>query len=280
MTAIFQLKHRALTRFSGEQASDFLNDLITADTETLEPGVVRPSMLLTPQGRILFDLLISRDGDDLILEGDAARRDDFIKKMKMYRLRRPVDITPDDRPVYALIDAPDGLADSRFEGKVMRFYGARNDASAGDTEWQAYRYQFGVAEGQGDLPPEKALPLEARLDLNHGISFEKGCYIGQEVTARTRYRGLVKRCYLPIRLNQLVETPCDISLDGRNAGQIMALAQDDHGVIGLAAIRLDALDIFGGEQDSGNNSGDLMAGSVAVKPLFPDRLMPLPATKK
>ena len=97
MTQSYRLDRRSLVRFSGDEASDFLNDLITAYTIAIDAGTVQQGMLLTPQGRILYDLLISRDGDDFLLEVDAERRADFIKKMMMYRLRRPVQITPDDQ---------------------------------------------------------------------------------------------------------------------------------------------------------------------------------------
>ena len=272
---LLTLPSRALVRFGGAEAVDFLNDLITADATTIPEGQLRPAMLLTPQGRVLFDLLISRDGDDLVIELDRERRAEFIKKMTLYRMRRAVTITADDRAVEVNINGDDGLIDPRFDGSVRRVYAAsdQDDQPAinpqDETLWQAYRYRHGVAEGANDLPPEKALPLEARLDLNDGISFQKGCYIGQEVTARTRYRGLIKRNYLPVRLNQPIETPCDVMAEGRLAGEVLGLVQDEGGWLGLASIRLDALAA----------ETALTADGQAITPLFPKRLMPLPATK-
>jgi folate-binding protein YgfZ len=266
------LPSRALVRFGGAEAVDFLNDLITADAATIPEGQLRPAMLLTPQGRVLFDFLISRDGDDLVIELDRERRAEFIKKMTLYRMRRAVTITPDDRAVEVKINGDEGLIDPRFDGSVRRLY-EDFDQSAIDpqdeTLWQAYRYRQGVAEGANDLPPEKALPLEARLDLNDGISFQKGCYIGQEVTARTRYRGLIKRSYLPVRLDQPIETPCDVMAEGRLAGEVLGLVQDEDGWLGLASIRLDALAA----------ETALTADGQAITALFPERLMPLPAPK-
>jgi len=272
---LLTLPSRALVRFGGAEAVDFLNDLITADAATIPEGQLRPAMLLTPQGRVLFDLLISRDGDDLVIELDRERRAEFIKKMTLYRMRRAVTITADDRAVEVNINGDDGLIDPRFDGSVRRVYAAsdQDDQPAinpqDETLWQAYRYRHGVAEGANDLPPEKALPLEARLDLNDGISFQKGCYIGQEVTARTRYRGLIKRSYLPVRLNQPIETPCDVMAEGRLAGEVLGLVQDEDGWLGLASIRLDALAA----------ETALTADGQAITPLFPERLMPLPAPK-
>ena len=285
MMQSYRLERRSLVRFSGDEAGDFLNDLITADTSAIEANTVQHGMLLTPQGRILYDLLICRDGDDFLLEVDAERRADFIKKMMMYRLRRPVQITPDDQGVYALIntnanasDQNTGLVDPRFNGAVMRYYGTRDDAIGTDRGYQALRYQYGVAEGAIDLPPEKALPLEARLDIDQGISFEKGCYIGQEVTARTRYRGLVKRSYLPVRFDSADDDynwdlPQDITLDDRVVGQVLGMAEDDDRVIGLASIRLEAINAVI------ENGATLAIDNASLTPIFPERLMPLPAKK-
>ena len=274
---IIALPHRSLVRFNGPEAEDFLNDLITAAVpETAEDGV-RPSALLTPQGRILFDFLIGRNGGDIVIELDDVRRGDFIKKMMMYRMRRNVQISADDRVVHASIndgEEADGLIlkDSRFAQDVFRIYSTvnlNNDASLPD-DWKAYRYRHGVVEGFIELPPEKALPLEARLDLNDGISFQKGCYIGQEVTARTRYRGLIKRCYLPVTLPKDVSVPHDIIANGKPVGDLIDTVTTADEIIGIAAIRLDALD--------GETSLTVDGEEVSV--LYPERLMPLPERKK
>lgn len=268
---IIALPHRSLVRFGKDDAAPFLNDLITASIpESAEDGL-RPAALLTPQGRILFDMLVSRDSSDILVELDRDRTDLFMKKMMMYRLRRDVSITADDRTVHAVITPEDSAGmtrDTRFTQDVFRLYG---DAAASENvqAYTAYRYQHGVAEGASELPPEKALPLEARLDLNQGISFEKGCYIGQEVTARTRYRGLVKRSYLPITLPASISAPQDIMASGKVVGELLGTAQDGEDAIGLASIRLDALD--------GDNP--LTIDGHVITPQFPERLMPLPKRK-
>lgn len=277
---IIALPHRSLVRFNGHDAEDFLNDLITAAVpETSENGV-RPAALLTPQGRILFDMLIGRDGNDIFIELDDIRRDDFIKKMKMYRMRRDVQIDADDRGVHACFDndvmpESDGqisLKDSRFSHKVFRIYSIDdlNSGKACHDDWKAYRYKHGVVEGSIEMPPEKALPLETRLDLSDGISFQKGCYIGQEVTARTRYRGLIKRCYMPILLSKPVEPPQDIKADGKLAGEVLDIAMVDHVITGMAAIRLDALE----------SEAELRLNDEVISVHYPERLMPLPERKK
>lgn len=245
---IARLTRRALVRLDGDEAAAFLNDLITASTTDLDDGAVRPAALLTPQGRVLFDLLVSRDGGAIRLEVDADRRDLLIRKMTMYRMRRAVEISPEDCPVHGLDRHLDGaLADPRFDGEVFRFYGDLPEADgpgadADDAAWQAFRYRHAVAEGAEDLPPEKALPLEARLDRHGGINFDKGCYIGQEVTARTRYRGLLKRGYMAVTSEVAIAAPCDLEQNGKNAGHLLAMVAAADGWIGLASIRLEALD--------------------------------------
>ncbi len=270
---IINLPHRALVRLSKPDAVDFLNDLITAAVPAHANDGIRPAALLTPQGRILFDLLISRDGDDILIELDEDRRDAFIKKMMMYRLRRDVGITADPQKVHAVIGACDDavVTDTRFPNQVARLYREDHDSDVVQDVniWTALRYEHGVAEGAAELPPEKALPLEARLDLNDGISFEKGCYIGQEVTARTRYRGLVKRSYLPVVMNTAISTPHDITANGKVVGEVLGVVDHDDQVMGLASIRLDAV----------NNEVPLLVADETITPLYPERLMPLPARK-
>jgi folate-binding protein YgfZ len=274
---LIALRHRQLVRFCKTEAEDFLNDLITATIPITISDGLRPAALLTPQGRILYDLLISRDdGGDILVELDAARAESFIKKMTMYRMRRDVMITADDCPVFAGFDLESShvgiVRDTRFEDAVYRVYGDTTNSDRTDNAdlWTAYRYQHGVAEGIIDLPPEKALPLEARLDLNEGISFEKGCYIGQEVTARTRYRGLVKRSYLPVSLPSQVQVPQDITAGGKVVGEVLgAVTINDRG-LGLASIRLDALD----------TGTELSIKEGIITPQYPARLMPLPEVSK
>ena len=291
---IIALPHRSLIRFGKDDAAPFLNDLITAKVPETAEDSVRPAALLTPQGRILFDMLISRDGEDILIELDQSRADAFMKKMMMYRLRRDVSITADDRPVFACLKAnhqgempKNMLLDTRFGDNVFRIYHAPEGSEVTDNHeisddiaaYQAYRYQHGVPEGADELLPEKALPLEARLDLDQGISFEKGCYIGQEVTARTRYRGLVKRSYLPVLLPANITAPAEITKGTKVVGELFGIAPHEDGFIGLASIRLDALP-QGQDHNQEQTDNPLMINDQTITPTFPARLMPLPARKE
>jgi folate-binding protein YgfZ len=218
---------------------------------TITADQVVPAILLTPQGRIIFDLLISRIPDGFRLECDEHRLDDLIKKLRLYRLRRDIALTLLDEPVFALAvpDHMDGwLRDSRFqEITASRYYGMPHSDQAvriadDNTAYHALRYRHGIPEGSAELPAEKALPLEAGMDRQGAISFNKGCFIGQEVTARTRYRGLLKRRYIPFMATTDISVPADIHANDKLAGETLAIVRDGDGWIGLANIRLDALD--------------------------------------
>ena len=264
----YHLTSRAIVRLTGAEAADLLEDIVTASMADLPEGVARAGALLTPQGRITFDLVFSRDGDDLILEVDADRRDALITRLKLYRMRRDVDITADDTPVHGVIGTADRmLTDPRFPVPAGRVYGSVN-TSHEEEAFTRFRWQHGVYETALELIPEKALPLEARLDLDNGISFDKGCYIGQEVTARTRYRGLVKKTYMTVSLPDVVKTPSPLTAGGKDAGDLMACLPTKGGAIGMAVIRLAVLD----DDEAVITTED----GISVTLNMPARLLPLP----
>lgn len=265
--SLFSLPERGVISIHGPEAEDFLHDLVTADIRNLPEMMARPAALLTPQGRILYDMLISRDGHGFLVECDLAGRDDLLRRLKLFRLRRKLNLEAVDLPVHASTNgAP--LRDERFAENVFRLYGnVENNADGDNAAWKKFRWLRGVPEGETDLPSGTALPLEARFDLSNGISFEKGCYIGQEVTARTRYRGLVKRSYVPVRCDKMIKAPIDIEANGKPAGLLLDSVCDEEGCIGLASIRLEFL-----KQDHVVFSAD----GISIKPFLPDRLSPLP----
>ena len=148
--------------------------------------------------------------------------------------------------------------------------------TASEAAYKQLRWKLGIPEGAIELPPEKALPLEARLDLNEGISFQKGCYIGQEVTARTQYRGLVKRAYAPLTIENLNDdftTPANITdSSGSEAGTIFDIAITQDASLGLASLRLEYL-----KDATTEPIADLQANGARVTPFIPERLLPLPS---
>lgn len=194
------LPDRTLVRVDGADAHHFLQNLITANLDSIKPGEVRPAALLTPQGKILFDFLISKSGetgyDCDIGTGQAA---DFIRRLTLYKLRAAVTFErQDDLPVIAGWDgeAPEGaLRDLRFpdEAHVWRLYGSGSVVDADRSAWDALRIAHGVAESGSDFALSDVFPHDILMDKNGGVDFRKGCYVGQEVVSRMQHRGTARR---------------------------------------------------------------------------------------
>ena len=200
------LTSRALIRIAGPDWRDFLQGLLTQDVETLADGEARFAALLTPQGKLMFDLFVIGQSDGCLIDVAAERRAALIQRLTIYRLRAKVEIAADDRGVTALwpvVDAPGpGWAvDPRLETLGLRGYGA--DAPAGaepvdEAAYDAHRLALGVPDPAGDAPSETTYPIEANFDLLAGIDFKKGCFVGQETTSRMKRRGQIKTRMLPI----------------------------------------------------------------------------------
>ena len=199
----------------GDEACAFLQSIITANVETLPIGACRPTALLTPQGRVLIDMMVYRlASNHFLLRSDSARRDNLFTRLRRYRLRRPIDlaIEPDIRLVLLLdnkaaetvtipmiMSCSDPRSPKLGSHCLVKAHHLPAQMGAIDS-WHANRIAAGVPEGSIDLTPERALMLEAGLDRLGAVDFEKGCYVGQEVTARTHYRGLVKRRLVPLTI--------------------------------------------------------------------------------
>ena len=264
MTAQLYL-HQDKTALSvtGDNPENFLNDLLTAQIETLEEGVARAACLLSPQGRILFDMLVVRQENILYLTTEKVQADALIKRLTLYRMRRAIDITLlAEISVCHLLDSPNPqqtvphippdsailARDERHVGLGLLCLIPETDLPAAlpDTLWQIQRIGLGVPEGVADLTPNRALMLEAGLQHLAAVDFKKGCYIGQEVTARTHYRGLVKRRLFPITTpdnvpKKIIETGAYVMMAEKIVGQCGSTYNDNEQCIALASIRLDAV---------------------------------------
>lgn len=181
---------RAILRLSGEGVRDFLQGLVTNDVTGPLPVWAG---LLTPQGKALFDFIVWEDGDDLLIDCEAEQADALARRLSLYRLRRPITIARDD--MLAVHWSPEGEGDPRLPALGRRWI-APPDAAAGG--WHAHRRALGVPEGAADLGTDKYLWLECNADLLNGVSFTKGCYVGQENTARMHYRQKVNRRLMPL----------------------------------------------------------------------------------
>jgi folate-binding protein YgfZ len=177
------LTDRAVVRLSGEGVRDFLQGLVTSDVAGDLPVWTG---LLTPQGKCLFDFLVWADGEDLLLDCEADAADDLIKRLTIYRLRRPVSIECD--PALAVHWSKDGGDDPRL-AELGRRWLAPGDEPAGG--WLDHRLRLGVTEGRAELG--EILWLECNAVELNGVSFSKGCFVGQENTARMNWRAKVNR---------------------------------------------------------------------------------------
>ena len=178
------LTDRAVVRLSGEDVRGFLQGLVTNDVAGDLPVWAG---LLTPQGKCLFDFIVWAAGEDLLLDCEAAAADDLMKRLSIYRLRRPIKIERD--VTLAVHWSPDGESDPRLAELGKRWLGPADDDPA--TGWLEHRLRFGVCEGRAEL--SDILWLECNAAELNGVSFSKGCFVGQENTARMNWRAKVNR---------------------------------------------------------------------------------------
>ena len=190
MTTGTTLTDRALIRVAGEDVRGFLQGLVTQDVLTLDASAPRWSGLLTPQGKALFDFLLWADGDAVLIDCEAAEAESLKRRLSMYRLRRAITIEPVAGAVHWATDHTLGVPDPRLPALGKRWLGSASEPATG---WLAHRLSLGVTEGVAELGSDKTLWLEANAAELNGVSFAKGCYVGQENTARMHYRAKVNR---------------------------------------------------------------------------------------
>ena len=197
------LTDRAIVRLSGEDVRAFLQGLVTSDVAGPLPVWAG---LLTPQGKCLFDFIVWEDDDDLLLDCEADAADDLIKRLSIYRLRRPIRIQRDDSlAVHWSADGAQGTHDPRLPPLGRRWVQGYTPAKAGvqsgqkesgllpsqEHKWLEHRLRLGVCEGRAELGD--LLWLECNAAELNGVSFSKGCFVGQENTARMNWRQKVNR---------------------------------------------------------------------------------------
>jgi folate-binding protein YgfZ len=279
------LPSRAVLRLSGADVRPFLQGLISNDVEKVSPDRAIYAAFLTPQGKFLHDMFIAADGDDLLLDCEAGRRDDLIKRLKLYRLRSKVEISSaeecrvvaifGDSALPALGLTADAGAATQSGGTVAfvdprlaaagarAFVPAGSDASGFGDEvsadvYDTHRLRLGLPDGSRDMVVDKAILLESGFEELNGVDFQKGCYMGQELTARTKYRGLVKKRLLPVVIEGEAQSGAEITANGKNAGELRSV----HEGRGIALIRLEALD----------SGAPMTAGEARISAETPDWL--------
>ena len=191
------LADRSVIRVSGEDPRGFLQGLVTADTAALAPQAPAWGALLSPQGKALFDFILWADGDDILIDAEADAADALAKRLGMYRLRRAITIASDPEvAVHWAAEAGQGVPDPRLAALGFRWLAPAGEAASG---WAAHRLGLGVAEGRAELGDGATLWLECNAIELNGVSFAKGCYVGQENTARMNWRQKVNRRLVVVR---------------------------------------------------------------------------------
>lgn len=277
-----QLDERGLIRIEGSEARPFLQGLISNDMDILRPESAIYAALLTPQGKYLFDFLLYDRGDHLLLDGERARLTDLLRRLTMYRLRSKVTLADvsEELGVLAVFDheplsaaaLPTAVEDPRLPELGLRlvlprvemdgFIAAHGLERVDFAQYDRLRLGLGVPDGSRDLVVDRSLLLESGFEELHGVSFTKGCFVGQELTARTKHRGLIKRRLLPVRVDGPLPAPAtQVTRGGKDAGEMRSGADD----LALALLRLDQL-VAGGEP--------LRAGDAVLTPVPPPWLPP------
>lgn len=265
------LADRALIRVSGPDAEHFLQNIVTADLSDLPEGAIKPCTLLTPQGKILFDFLIARDGaDTFLIDCRADVADDLSRRLMLYRLRAKAEISKLDQSLVTVewnsdssasgSDSTQAFRDLRFvEPTVWRRHGGTPGSDA-LRDWDLLRIENGVAESGSDYQLSDAFPHDVLLDQNGGVGFRKGCYVGQEVVSRMQHRGTARRRVLVAHGDgPLPSAGTEITANGRAIGTLGTVA----GERGLAIVRIDRV------KDALDASVPILAGETAVALAIP-----------
>ena len=265
-----RLDDRAIVSVSGPDAEHFLQNIVTADLDTLKAGEAKPSALLTPQGKILFDFLISRNGPDAFrLECRVDVADGFIRRLTLYKLRAKVDISKQDDSLVAVSWGTDSspsetdsswLRDIRFPQATPVWRSYDSVQQNGDVAaWHTFRISNGIAESGADYALGDAFPHDVLLDQTDGVGFRKGCYVGQEVVSRMQHRGTARRRVLVVSGENLPAPGTEIVTNGRSIGTLGSTA----GGNGLAILRIDRV------KDALDAGAPIIAGGVAVSVAIP-----------
>ena len=242
MTQITMLPDRAVLAVEGEDRVGFLQGLVSNDVAGAAPGRAVWAGMLTPQGKWLADFFIVGEAGRLLLDVEAGQAAMLAQKLARFRLRAKVSIGPAPLLVHAGWGGPGpagAFADPRLPEAGWRLLAdAALPANATPEEYDLHRLRLGLPGGSLDMEAEKTTLLEAGFDDLHGVSWTKGCYMGQELTARTKYRGLLKRRLVPVAVDGALPPPgTPVMADGVEAGSM----RSGRGVLGMALLRIDAV---------------------------------------
>lgn len=251
------LHDRAVIALSGKDMVSFLQGLITQDATQLSAGEMLYALLLSPQGKFLHDFFLIPQEERILLDVNKEHVTDLVARLNIYKLRSKVNIEQTNIEVMACWGEGSDILqaayrDLRHPELGVRMYGAVKIANGEEGDYEAHRITLGIPDGAKDLHIDKSLPLEFGLDKLNAISFSKGCYVGQEVTARSKFRGQVRKAlYRVLSKQPLPPLGTAITLNGEMIGEL----RSTHGTVGLALLRIESL---------ANLITPLMAGDVAL----------------
>lgn len=289
------LEDRGIVAVAGDDRYDFLQGLISNDVRRVDDARAVYAAFLTAQGKYLHDFfVVALPGEGLALDCEADRSDDLLRRLRPYRLRSKVTLEARtgewrvaaligaDVPARLGLPADDPGAATAFAGGIayvdprlaaagVRAVLPRADATerlqaAGSSEapaaaYDALRLELGLADGSRDMTIDRSILLECGFDELHGVDWDKGCFLGQELTARTKYRGLIRKRLVPVAVDgPLPARGTPVMVEGREVGEIRSGA----GKRALAMLRLEALSGDGATADA-----HLSAGDARVRPMIP-----------
>ncbi|MEX1036098.1 MAG: hypothetical protein WDZ54_09090 [Sneathiella sp.] len=278
---ITTLENRAILVLTGEDVWDFLQNLVTNDMKAISESQCLYAALLTAQGKFLHDFIIVKQGKVFLIDCAADRKNDLIRRLTLYKLRADVTISEREHCIFALYgdgahmaaNLPDKagcalqnsdnlcLVDPRNAALGVRIiataqfdpFEAFPDATVKDEDtYDSHRLHLGIPEGGQDIIPEKNFLLEANFEELNGVSFNKGCYVGQELTARTKHRAKIKKRLFRITYDGTLDPGEKITLDGREVAEVRSFTNGQ----GLALVRLESM--------KNNASGELMPKGVKL----------------
>ncbi len=286
------LPDRGVLEISGVDRMAFLQGLVSNDVRKVGPSRAIYAALLTPQGKYLHDFFLVQQGEAILLEGERARLPDLLRRLSMFKLRAKVALAdaserfsvavafgdhaaeklglPADPGAAAGFGEGIAFADPRLielGGRLLlrpagdaRILETKGFSRATPEDYDRLRLALGVPDGSRDLPIEKALLLEAGFDELNGVDWDKGCYMGQELTARTKYRALIKKRLMPVKVEgPQPDAGAIVRLGNADAGEI----RSGRGELALALLRLEAVD------EAGRTGAPLLAGAARVTPIKP-----------
>lgn len=251
-----RLPGRAVIAVEGPEGGQFLHNLLTADIAGLADGQSSYAALLTPQGKILSDMLVLARGGGFLIDCAAGQRAELVKRLSLYKLRAPVIIAARDDLAVGVspVERPGCYRDPRCAAIGWRLIGTLEGEARG---YDAARIALGLADSEADLGSGEFFPHEANLDQLGGVSFRKGCYVGQEVVSRMEHRGTARSRILPVALGGAAPLR---GTEVRAGEKLVGTLLSSSGNAALALLRLDRL---------AEAEAPLLAGGIAVHVLKP-----------